>query len=293
MDTLCRISIDARYKDILPEAEKIVKEYEARFSRHLSDSLLSQVNNDHMVTDDELAAIIREYNSFPSAFKDVFSISLGAVSDAWNIAGGGTVPSQGELRKLVENATNTTITVTDNRVRREGAGVIDLGGLLKGYICGQLSAFLRQQGVRRFIIDLGGNIAAYSHTAYTWKIGIKNPDGQGIIGYVRTDAQMIFVATSGNYQRYFERNGVRYHHILVPSTGYPVQGVKSVTVITENPMLSDMMSTALFVAGREHTAIASMVKENFAAVLVYTNNEFAQYNTVQEHDENGNVFWRY
>lgn len=293
MDTLCRISVDTQYAHLLPDAEKMVRRYEAQFSRHVANSFVSQLNNVGYVTSEELAAILQSYSELPPELSDVFSLYLGAITDAWNIAGGGTVPSSETLCALAANARKTTISIKNDQLRREGTGVIDLGGLLKGYLCGELAEYFDQHGVKRYVIDLGGNIAAYSKKPYTWKIGIKNPDGEGIVGYIQSDKQKFFVATSGNYQRYFERGGVRYHHILLPSTGYPARGVKSVTVITENPLLSDILSTALFVAGLEYPKYSADIKDRFAAVMIFENNEFTQYNTRQEHDEKGYLFWRY
>ena len=82
-----------------------------------------------------------------------------------------------------------------------------------------------------------------------WKIGIRNPRGEGIIGTF--DISDLAVVTSGDYERFFEQDGVRYHHILNPATGYPARGLASVTVITKDPAIADALSTAIFVMGQE------------------------------------------
>ena len=294
LDTLCSIRIDSSHAALLPEAEQMVKEFEQRLSRHIPTSDISRLNSDRSIRSTELVGIIHQYNALPPEIKTLFSMTLGTIVDAWNIQGGGTVPDSALLRQLVHEALATHVnTRSDGTVVITGKGVVELGGLLKGYLCGELARFFESKGATRFIIDLGGNIAAYSVKPYTWKIGIKNPKGTGIIGYIQTDKQKIFAATSGNYERFFIHNGIRYHHIIDPMSGYPVTGVTSVTVMTQNAALSDILSTAMFVAGKDHVRYADAVTEAFVAVFLFEDSTFSSYNTTEEKDENDTIFWKF
>ncbi|MBE3576479.1 MAG: FAD:protein FMN transferase [Limnochordales bacterium] len=137
------------------------------------------------------------------------------------------------------------------RLHRPGQA-LDLGGIAKGYGVHQVARILRQHGVIRALVDLGGNIYALGTKAdgSPWRVGIQDPrDPGGIIAVVPvTDAAL---STSGDYERYFEYDGVRYSHLLDPHTGWPARDVLSVTVITPDGALGDALSTAAFVLGRD------------------------------------------
>lgn len=126
---------------------------------------------------------------------------------------------------------------------------VDVGALAKGY-AGRLAVdFLRQQGLENFLLYLGGNICAFGKPLGTGRdyyvIGIEDPSG-GVSPSQRCQVSDRCVVTSGDYQRYYELNGVRYHHILDPATLYPSDLYHSVTVIHPDSAIADMLSTALF-----------------------------------------------
>jgi thiamine biosynthesis lipoprotein len=135
---------------------------------------------------------------------------------------------------------DTTAHLRDSRAR------IDLGGIAKGYALDIMEAYLRTVKPQplQVIVDFGGDLLLYSDGRKTdWKIGIRDPRGQGIIGYVLSgDA---FVATSGDYERYFEKDGRRYCHIIDPSTGYPAALNQSATVISAIQPMHGAMGDAL------------------------------------------------
>lgn len=135
------------------------------------------------------------------------------------------------------------------RLRRQGQ-VLDLGGIAKGYGVQQVAQILRDHGVTRALIDLGGNIYTLGTKAdgSPWRAGIQDPrDPTDIITIVPVTDEAL--ATSGDYERYFEYDGVRYSHLLDPHTGWPARDVLSVTVITRDGALGDALSTAAFVLG--------------------------------------------
>ena len=100
------------------------------------------------------------------------------------------------------------------------------------------------------MIDAGGDIYALgTNYGKPWVIGIRNPRGEGVAGTL--ELSDMAVITSGDYERFFETDGVKYHHILDPITGYPAEGIASVTVISPDPALADAWSTALFIMGKE------------------------------------------
>ena len=100
------------------------------------------------------------------------------------------------------------------------------------------------------MIDAGGDIYAHgSNNGKPWVIGVRNPRGEGVVGVL--ELKDMAVMTSGDYERVFEQDGKQYHHILDPGTGFPAEGLSSVTVISPDPVLADAWATAFFVLGKE------------------------------------------
>lgn len=147
--------------------------------------------------------------------------------------------------------------------------MLDLGAIAKGYASDEVVRILQENHISRAIINLGGNVYAYGEKAdqQAWKIGIQNPfsiRGE-YIGIVSLKNKS--VVTSGIYERYFEEDGVKYHHLLNTSTGYPIENeLASVTIISENSMQADALSTVLFALGVEKGT--AFVKTHYPEISV-------------------------
>ena len=185
------------------------------------------------------------------------------------------VPTQEELdaAEAAVGYDRVTVTHTDSdwNVTLPEQGGLDLGGIAKGYTAHEVVEVLERQKVTSGILSLGGNVATLGRKpdGGRWKVAVENPDKSGdYLGTMELDGGM-FAITSGAYERYFEQDGVRYHHILDPHTGYPADtGLLSVTVVSSDGTLADALSTALFVMGEEKALELWRESDDFEMILV-------------------------
>lgn len=234
---------------------------EAVLSRTAEGSELYALNASNGATveygaDDALPALIETALTISDATDGAFDPTLAPVLDAWGFTKDERcVPSADELKELLSHtgcgkvalektADGWTVTLLDG-------AQLDLGGIAKGYAADLLRAQLEKEGVTSATLDLGGDVFVMGRKTdgSDWRIAVKDPaDTESYLGVV--SAADKFIVTSGVYERYFEENGVRYHHILDPKTGCPAEsGLVSVTVLCENGAWADALSTACFVLG--------------------------------------------
>lgn len=209
-----------------------------------------------MKVSDETIELIEFAKKKSAQSGDAFDISIYPIVELWGFPTQKyRVPSEGEIQKLLKNVDcqkikinkkTKVVTLTKNMK-------IDLGGIAKGYTSQRIAKIYKKDGVKSGVISLGGNVQAIGKKTdgSRWKVGIQSPDDtESMLGaYEAADEAVI---TSGAYERYFEKNGKRYHHIIDPATGKPSEkDLKSVTIISKNGTLSDTLSTTLFVMGKD------------------------------------------
>jgi thiamine biosynthesis lipoprotein len=183
------------------------------------------------------------------------------------------VPNNDELAAELEKVNYKNIIVEDNTISVSENSQLDLGGIAKGYLSNRIMEIFTQDGVTSGIISLGGNVQTLGKKidGSNWKVAIQNPDDETYIGGLAISDMAVI--TSGGYQRYFEQDGVIYHHIINPKTGYPAQnGVKSVSIVSDNGTLADGLSTALFVMGLDEGIKYWSEHDGFDVVFVTDDN---------------------
>ena len=263
MDTVMNLTVyGENAAAALESAEKELHTLdEAVLSRTAEGSELYALNASNGETvecgaDDILPALIETALTISDATDGAFDPTLAPVLDAWGFTKDERrVPSADELKELLSHtgcgkvalektADGWTVTLLDG-------AQLDLGGIAKGYAADLLRAQLEKEGVTSATLDLGGDVFVMGRKTdgSDWRIAVKDPaDTESYLGVV--SAADKFIVTSGVYERYFEENGVRYHHILDPKTGCPAEsGLVSVTVLCENGAWADALSTACFVLG--------------------------------------------
>lgn len=165
------------------------------------------------------------------------------------------VPPKEEIERArtLVNWRNMSVDPNLRTVRLERKGMkVDLGGIAKGYAADRAAETLRRHGVSSALVAVAGDIRALGEKApgVAWHVGIQHPREPGaVLGSLRIADRS--VSTSGDYERYFIKDGIRYHHILDPATGRPAAASRSATVLAPTTILSDALSTAAFVLGPE------------------------------------------
>tara|TARA_Y100001934_G_scaffold280835_1_gene388658 strand:+ start:2727 stop:3791 length:1065 start_codon:yes stop_codon:yes gene_type:complete len=190
-----------------------------------------------------------------------FDITFKSAGKLWDFRKK-TIPEAAELKRAAASINYQHVALDEEKqtVFLTKAGTqIGLGGIAKGYAIDRAVQVIRNAGFEVFYINAGGDLYASSgasikdnakNSAKRWKVGIQHPDNPESLIAVLPVANGA-VATSGDYERYFEKNGTRYHHIIDPDTGYPANLSRSVTVLTSRAYLADALATAVFVLGPE------------------------------------------
>ncbi|CAG0946615.1 FAD:protein FMN transferase [Anaerolineae bacterium] len=262
MGTVVQLTImegDAqRFDEAAEAAFNEIARLEAIFSSYRDDSDVSRINasagkapvNVHP----ETVEVMRKALYVATLSGGAFNPAIGALSRLWGPSGEkGVVPGEKEVEKLLPLVDCNYIVLKehDRKAGLEKEGMaINLGGVAKGYIVDRAVSAMRNAGVTRGIIHAGGDMTVFQKDrGKPFTIGIQDPREKKLLGeaYVYNGA----VATSGDYERFFIKDGVRYHHILDPKTGFPARGTRGVTLIAKDPTVADALSTAVFVLGPE------------------------------------------
>lgn len=264
LNTVVTITIyDSQDTSILDGAMALCDEYEQIFSRTMEASELYQLNagtlpreDGAFVLSEPLSDLISQGLYYSGLSGGAFDISIAPVSSLWDFTSGEAIlPDVRELSEALALVDYEQVFLDGASLRFGMEGMeLDLGAIAKGYIADRIKDYLISQGVESAIIDLGGNILCVGKRpdGEPFRIGIQRPfaDRSETAAIVEIDGKS--VVSSGIYERYFEKDGVLYHHILNPDTGYPYDnGLVSVTIISDNSVDGDGLSTSCFALGLE------------------------------------------
>ncbi len=202
-----------------------------------------------------LVQLIRMGQDLERRSQGLFNPAIGNLLNIWGFQRDegpqGPPPSDQVIRTWLSSSPSTLdLQLEGLQVRSDNTAVrLDFGGYAKGYAVGEAVQLLEQKGIHNMIVNVGGDLCIRGKRGRRpWNIGIRDPRNSGVLASIELQGAAC-VFTSGDYERFFEFEGRRYHHILDPRTGYPAQQTRSVSVITADPVLADAAATALFVAG--------------------------------------------
>ena len=283
LGTVCTINLfDDGTIDLYTALFQRLKEIEQVFSVRIAASTISQVNQAAgiaaVAVPEEVLLVLQQALDIAKKTGGAFDPTIGPLVDLWDIGGDNSqVPSQETIdhaRSLVDYRL-VELNLEQGTVYLPKQGMaLDLGGIAKGYAADELVTIAQEAGIQQALFDLGGNIYAFGTKAdgSTWRVGVKDPVQPGGSPALALAVQDRSVVTSGMYERFFEQEGIRYHHILNPATGYPVwNDIQSVTIVSKSSLLADALSTSVFVLGREK-GLALLESEDAEGVIIGEDN---------------------
>jgi thiamine biosynthesis lipoprotein len=235
------------------EAERI----ERKYSRFLPGSVISRINRDAgrapVAVDPETVGLVEAALQLAETTGGAFSPTVGVLRRVWNLREG-TVPCRASVEALLHLVDWRQVAVRQGTVflRQEGME-LDLGGIGKEYAVDRVAARLRDEKVESAVVNLAGDLFTLGSRSdgRPWKVGVRDPRKPGSIRFAVRLVGDGGVASSGDYERFFVKDGVRYHHLLDARTGWPARGIASSTVVAPTAFQAGLAATASFLLGAE------------------------------------------
>lgn len=270
MDTYMTLQVYGG-KDVLPSLSQEIGTLDRLLSATNQSSQLYALNRDGAaVCDPDLTELLSESLSLSERTGGALDVSVYPAVMLWGFpADDFRVPDNAELAEALSHIGADHVHLSGSTVTLDAGTMLDFGAVAKGYCARKCLALLEASDATAAILSLGGNIQTYgSKPGGDWVIGITDPTGQADYFATLSLSGTRAIVTSGSYQRYFEQDGKRYHHILDPKTGRPAKSrFLSVTVVCDDGMTADALSTALFVMGLERAADFYRESNDFEAVF--------------------------
>lgn len=249
---------DAYLEQIVSECADIAKRVEGVFSRTDENSLTYEVNTaaDSLFDlDEEFCSLLEKSFEITDKTEGAFDVTLGTVTELWNVtAEEPVIPTDDAVAEALSHVGRDKLTLDGTTIKKiDRLTKLDFGAIAKGYALALITEHLEGTDVVYGLVSFGGNVSVFGSKGedVKYKVGITDPaDTSKVVGYVYIDSG--YVSVSGDYERFFEKDAVRYHHIMDAKTGKPAESdISSVSVICDDGTLADALSTALFVIGSE------------------------------------------
>lgn len=282
MDTVVDIKLYGASAE--PAAQEIIaklRESESALSLYIPGSDISRINaaagsGEFVPVSKETFFLLQDAKAFYNGTQGRFDVTVAPLSLLWDISGENPhVPDAAAIRAALAlvNADDLLLDVDTRsaRLKNKGQGV-DLGGMVKGASADMAITVMKKNSIENGYVSLGGNLAvrgAEPVSGEDFVFGVRDPLGSGNDYIATMTLSGKTMATSGDYERFFVENGVRYHHILNPKTGYPANnGIISISVVGDKGIQGDLLSTALFIQGRDEVLKLFMNDSRFSVIMV-------------------------
>jgi thiamine biosynthesis lipoprotein len=261
LDTVISITLYGSHQDALFDGcMDLIASYEKMLSRTVEGSDIDKINKSNanpVTVHEETAELLRTALSYAELSEGLVDPTIGTLSELWNFGSSneGIVPDEEDISEALSHVNYKNLIVEGNQVTlTDPLAKLDLGFIAKGYIADKVKEYLLENQVTSAIINLGGNVLTIGNRPDNtpFHVGIQKPfadTGTPVLTLDITDKSLV---SSGNYERYFIRDDVLYHHILSTESGYPADsGLSGVTIISEHSVDGDALSTLCFILGYE------------------------------------------
>ncbi len=279
MDTLVQMKVyGENAEDVIDKSFERLRLIENDMSKTIKESDIYKINKAEgksVSIGADTFRVLEKALYYSKITEGKFDPSIGPLVSLWGI---GTkdarVPTEKELAKAksLVNYSWVQLNPANKVVKLEKQGMsLDLGAIAKGYAADEVRDILEEEGIKSAYINLGGNVLVIGGKPddSSWKVGVQDPrrNRGNVMGVVEVKDKTI--VTSGNYERYFEENGVIYHHIIDPTTGFPARsGIISVSIVSNDSFDADALSTSVFILGEEKGLELINKLENVEAIII-------------------------
>lgn len=262
-------------EDNLEKIRRCLGEVDSDISWRKENSMVDTFNQQHEVSVGEREEVFRKALEIAADSGGAFDPTVLSVSGLWDIGGENQRhPSETEIEEALKNVDYQAVTLSDGTLKTDNIHILfELGAIGKGYAIAEAAEAIDRDGMSGGIISAGSSILTFGTKpdGSSFRVALRDPRGEqddriGILTLTDTS-----ISTSGDYEKYFEEDGVRYHHILDARTGYPADsGLMSVTVIDEDSVLCDALSTAGFILGLDE---GMRLMDKYGVLSIFVDNQ--------------------
>ncbi len=289
MDTVMQITLYNGSQELLQQGIGEVSRLENLLSVTKPDSDVAKANQSGGIPvplSNETASLLQTAKNLSRETNGLFDITVYPAVKAWGFTKEeNRVPNADELKALLPLINSNAITLDNNTVTLPKGMEMDLGGIAKGYTADSVATLLEQKGCTGGILSFGGNVKTIGTKpdASLFQVAVQDPNNTGSILGTLSVSGNTAVVTSGDSQRYFEKDGVKYHHILDPRTAAPAKSdLSSVTVVCSSATRADAFATALYVMGLEEGLAFVNQRDDLEALFVTKQGEITVSNGLQK-----------
>lgn len=275
-DTYIQVTIYENLKEYPDDKiSELLSYYDALFSESNNTSDIFKANaSTNQVTLNEETIYLLDFMLNGAAETDgSFDPTIYSISDLWDFKNE-IKPSDKDIESLLHNVSYNDLQISDNTLFKNNPEIkISLGAVAKGYISDRIYELLKKEGINNSLINLGGNVLVMGEKpdGSSFNVAIKKPFTDSDYSLILNLSDGQSLVTSGIYERYFEEDDIIYHHILDTSSGYPLNnGLYSVSVLGNNSMICDFLSTALFTLWENQTQLDAILEKypDYHAVFI-------------------------
>ncbi|MCD4684181.1 MAG: FAD:protein FMN transferase [Bacteroidales bacterium] len=282
---------DSQGRDLQNEIESLLKDFDQTASMWVENSIISKINRDDPDTKPN-KLFIDLFNKSKFVYENsdgAFDPTVGPLVNAWGFGFTDRLKvDQFIIDSLLPFVGFDKVKLENNNIIKSDPRIqFDLNAIAQGYSVDLLGKFLEKKGIKNYLVDIGGEVLAIGRKpkGESWKVGIERPSdnaeyGEGLKAIVNLENKAM--ATSGNYRKFYEEDGIRYSHTIDPKTGYPVQhSLLSVSVLADDCATADAWATAFMVSGLENSKELLHKIKGLEAYFIYSdqNKELQTYYT--------------